>query len=131
MSWVHDRLHAGKESRLVSSSNLYNELWDEISARVAEAQDGGMPVSTNGSSYERVVVYGSSSTLPYRKPRQLTITLARDKSEIVADSNSDSLDIPIEVGADGVAYLKHRGKQLSIPQAAKLILEPFLFPPAE
>ena len=129
MSWVHDRLKAGRESGLISASNLYNELWDEISTRVAEAKDGGMPISTNGSSYKRVVVYGSPLTVPYRKPRQLTIALAPDKSEIIADSDADSLQIPIEVCADGVVRLKHKGKYLSIPEAAKLILESFLFPP--
>jgi hypothetical protein len=69
--------------------------------------------------------------VPYRKPRQLAIALAPDKSEIIADSDTDSLQIPIEVCADGVVRLKRKGQHLSIPQAAKLILEPFLFPAAE
>ena len=135
MSWVDghfkDHERAEKESAKVRlrAEQLYDELWKEITDRVMDARNGGMLVSTNGSSYERVVLLGGAVMLrPFSEAKQLTITL-EDRRKIVVTWEDGTIEIPLRVRPDGVVCLTHQARELTIPEAAKLILEPFLFPP--
>jgi hypothetical protein len=138
MSWVDDRLdnqkRSEKERALISihAEKVYNDLWKEISDRVDDAKKRGKPAETNGSPYERTVLMGAGNIYQTRPEdsRQLTITLARTEGKIIAlDSDGNSLDIELMVSEGDIVRPKHQGRTLTIPEAAKLILEPFLFPP--
>jgi hypothetical protein len=143
MSWVHDRLNneerARKEAAKIRlhADSLYGELWREIAARVEDAKSK-LVVSTNGSEYRRVVLRGGAVTGAYHQPDKLIISLADDKQtlliQFVDEYESDPVtvrEIPLGVCDGDIVCLMHDGRQLSIPEAAKLILEPFLFPPAK
>ena len=111
---------------------MYDDLWKEISDRIDDAKKRGEPVETNGSPYERTVVMGAGNIYQARPEdsRQLTITLARTEGKIIAlDSDENSLEIELGVSDGDIVRPKHQGRTLTIPEAAKLILEPFLFPP--
>lgn len=133
MSWVDDRLKRQERTEAerafisVHAATLYDELWEEVSNRVDDARKGGMLVSTNGSAYQRAVLLGAPANRAYREPEQLVIALARDTWEIVAEAETVHIKIPLGVCTDGVVCLKHEGRRLTIHDAAKMILEPFLF----
>jgi hypothetical protein len=53
-----------------------------------------------------------------------------DGKIVVANSTDErSFEIPLKVCENSIVRPSHQGKPLTIPEAAKLILEPFLFPP--
>jgi hypothetical protein len=108
---------------------VYDDLWKEISDRVDDAKKRGELVETNGSPYERTVLMGAGYQARPEDSRQLTITLARTEGKIIAlDSDENSLGIELGVSEGDIVRPKHQGRTLTIPEAAKLILEPFLFP---
>lgn len=140
MSWVDDRINDQRRSAddlaLIrqKSETVYGELWNEISNRVADARSGGMTVTINGSDYARAVLVGGDANIYRTRPyesRQLTITLDKADGKIVAtDSGGESRELPLGVDKGNIVRPTYEGKPLTIPDAAKMILEPFLFPPA-
>ena len=124
-----EKLMSRNSEVMRGAEGIFNELWDEIVGFAREADAKGMPVKTNGSSFERIVL---ASEFPYfsnlSRQRNLTITLDRVNEKISASWLDEAIDLLIDVCDDGVICLKHEGKKILLKDAAKLILDPFLFP---
>jgi hypothetical protein len=139
MSWIDERLTAQEKAKrdweLISAhgEKVYDALWQEIADRVAEAKNGGMRVSANGSTYERIVLLGAAPTTrqPYTEPQQLKIVLKKDEALILVSSSRVNLELSLAVCPDGVVCIQYEGREVVIPEASRMILEPFLFPPAK
>jgi hypothetical protein len=131
------------------AEKIYNDLWDEIMTRIAEAKskgvDGAQHLIPNGDSYERELTReapGHAIIVPqpvtpgatHSHPERVTISLSRDHLMIVVSGlRSEPLLFPLDLRKDGVVFLKHDGEHKTIQEAAKLILRsifhPELFPP--
>ncbi len=144
MSWIHDelddreRLQRDRATIELHAEAVYEELWSEISDRVADAAKRGMSARTNGSNYERTVLMGGPIVGGvYRtrseKLRQLTIRLnkAAGKIEVADDTDDRSIEMLLMVCENGIVRPSYQGRVLTIPEAAQMILRPFLFPSAE
>ena len=135
MGWIDERMEQHRRlmerNRFVADSaeSLFDELWKEIAARTKEAHDKGLPAGTDGSAYERIVW---ASVVPRLSQatnrRELRINLHKQLEDISVTGSDFSLNLSIDVCEDGVICLKHNGKRILIPEAARLILDPFLFP---
>ena len=130
MSWITDRIAERKAAQdrkaLIFSEgeNVFAALWVAILALTKEATANGFPVHTNGSPHARAVAY----TPPGDFQRQLEISLHREEGEIIAQGPDGNIKLLLDVGTDGVVGLKTTGPWLSLEQAAREILDPFLFP---
>lgn len=123
MSWITDRVNREKDShkRLgEQSAKTYEDLWKEIAERVEEANTHGVPAFLDsGSGFSRRV----GLTRKGGEPKMLTVRLSKDGSAI---QSSGGVTLELDAGTDPIR-LKHDGRQVSIQDAGKLILEPFLF----
>ena len=142
MTWIDDRLaeRAMRDKRteliLSNAEEIFNNLWKEIKRSVDEAKSKQLPVSANGSPYERVILIPDPIQPPRaafgeevsRSPvsKRLRVKLEKDASEITVDGPPHK--IAIDVCDDNVVCLKINGKPTSLPDAARAILDPFLFP---
>jgi hypothetical protein len=131
MTWIEERLAQRKaleeRTRLIVEHTpaVYQAVWDEILRFVKDGQAAGMVLSTGGSARARVVechTLGDPSAT-----RQLTVSA--DDGQLVAGFGMGTVMIfRFDVCADGVVCLKHEGTRVSEREAARLILDPFLFP---
>jgi hypothetical protein len=133
MGWIEERI---EQRRVLNERNkavkdgaesIFCDLWNEIADLTKQAQSKGLEVKTNGSSFERIVL-----TPPYhgydKDQNKLIITLDKTKEKIAVSGPFQSLELAIDVREDGVVCLKYDGKKLLIDKAARMILDPFLFP---
>lgn len=138
MNWIDDRV-AERESitrrnQLIKASaeKVFNTLWEEIEKWLAEARNkGGFLIHTNGTLYERMIFASISPppSEPSRNPKRLTVKLTKDKSAIVAiEFGVSPVKLLLDVRPNDVVCLKHNDKQVSMSEAAILVLDPFLFP---
>jgi hypothetical protein len=140
MSWIDDRV---EQRRKVTERNkavaeraevLFNDLWEEIAAQTKEAHEkfvavGINGVGINGSAHERIVWAPNVSSLAQpTNRRELKIHLSKEREQISVSGTEFSMNLSIDVGEDGVVCLKHNGKPVLIKEAARLILDQFLFP---
>jgi hypothetical protein len=135
MSWIDKRIQQRQKlmerNKAVAdgAEGLFDDLWKEIAALTKEANDKGLPVGTDGSAYERVVWAAVIPRLGQPTDRrELRINLHKDREEISVSGSSVPLGLSIDVCDDGVICLKHNGRRILIQGAARLILDPFLFP---
>lgn len=134
MSWVDDRSDEeskAKEDRAkiaLYGEKLYEELWKEITNRVEDARNHNLPYSTNGSAYERTISRNTPGNRPFKELGRMTVSLDREEWKILVESDERSLSIDMALCKDEVVCLKHEGRALSVPEAARLVLEPFIFP---
>jgi hypothetical protein len=135
MSWLDDRIQQDREReesvRSISNDapNLYVSLWSAIVEVVEEAKSKQIPISTNGTEIDRIV---SLSVKPrpdesHRSPKQIHLKLAKDNLSINV-SGDISVIFSIDVCPDMIVCLKENGKQVSLRDAAKRVLDQFLFP---
>jgi hypothetical protein len=129
MTWIDDCLAKRKvlEDRegtiRTFGERSYDELWDVISKFVVEAKNKGMmPVHTNGSPRRRIIRFNCVPS-----PRELRLDLDEGCSGISISGSSISR-IKIGAGTDNVTFLERDGEKISAQDAARLILQPFLFP---
>ncbi len=141
MTWIDDKLdergrRKEREELILShAEEIFDNLWKEIKRCVDEARSKQIPVSANGSPYERVILIPD----PIQPPRafgeevsrsavsrRLRIKLEKDASKITVDGAPYT--ITFDVCEDNVVCLKVNGKPTSLPDAARAILAPFLFP---
>jgi|ERR1022692_1081332 hypothetical protein len=162
MSWIDDDeeefrrrqqsvadLAARNQEIAQRAEKIYNDLWEEITARIAEAKSKGIAgaqhLVTNGDPYEREITRekpGHVIIVPQPiKPghtsssaERVNISLTRDRLTIVVSGlRNEPLRFPLDLSDDGVVRLKYEGEHKTIQEAAKLILRPVfhseLFPP--
>jgi len=136
MSWIDERVEqrrrlAERNKALAEGAEvLFNNLWEEITAQAKEAQEKSVAVGTsNGSAHERIVWAPNVSSLAQpTNRRELKISLRKEREQIAVSGTEFSMILSIDVGEDGVVCLKHNGTPVLIQEAARLILDQFLFP---
>ena len=69
----------------------------------------------------------SSFGNPLLEDRKLAIILAENRRSITAKSDAGDTRLEIAVCPDGVVCLKHQSHQITSPDAAKGIMQAFLF----
>jgi hypothetical protein len=135
MSWLDDRIKEDREReerlKLITdeASNMFDSLWKEIFEVIQEAKKKGFPIFTNGSEVQRVVnlSVNPGPNESSRSPKKITLKLAEDKLSISV-SGAISLKFLLDVCPDMVVCLKHDGNHISVQNAARMILDRFLFP---
>jgi hypothetical protein len=142
MDWIESRVkeRADRESRASLIEESLSDIWknlqaavkDSVKAYQAEAARTQEIVRTNGQEYVTIVVYRESNRpFPERDVGKVTATLDRNKPEIsVAYQGKPKLSglkFTFDV-RDGVPCLVHEGEATSSAAAARLMLDPFLFP---
>jgi hypothetical protein len=135
MSWIDERV---EQRRRLTERNkalaegaevLFNDLWEEIDTQTKEAREKSVAVGTNGSAHERIVWAPNVASLAQpTNRRELKINLRKEREQISVSGTEFSLNLSIDVGEDGVICLKHNGKRVQVQEAARLILDQFLFP---
>jgi len=132
MTWISGRLEQRKKlidrrnAVANNAENLFGELWIAIITCTTEAKASGLAVETNGTSLERVV---AACTPPDpHKRKELRIKLDKYGEKVTVSESGRETEFLIDVCDDGVICLKLDGKQVTIQDAARLILDPFLFP---
>ena len=144
MSWIDEdreelrknkQWQAEQEARNQSiaqdAEQVYNDLWDEIKARIAEAKNTDLPeLLTNGYPFKRMIIVPMMPrpTETSRNPMETIVELAANKLAILISGGHAPLRFALDRGEDNVICLKHNGEYQSIGDAAKLILRPLLFP---
>jgi len=144
LTWIDDRLaerqKRNEHEQLIAdyAEKIFNDLWGEIKRSVEEAKTKQIPVYTNDAPYERAVflsvtgltrhaqVFGEQASQQQSPPKRLDIKLAKDNSGITISGPPGKLSF--DVCEDKVVCLKCGEKQISIHDAARAILDPFLFP---
>jgi hypothetical protein len=130
MNWIEERLGQRRvlmeRTRLIveHTPKIYQAVWDEILVFVKDGQAAGMALSTGGSVSARVVRISSPGEP--NLDRELTVGLSGDKLTGYALGLMMCFDF--DVCGDGVVCLKHEGARVSEREAARLLLDPFLFP---
>jgi hypothetical protein len=132
MTWIEERL-AQREAlhertRLIveHTPKIYQAVWEEIMAFVKDGQAAGMALSTGGSVNARVV--RSSSPGHPERDREITVSLIDSKLSASPYGLGTAMAFEFDVCPDGVVCLKRDGARVSEREAARLILDPFLFP---
>jgi hypothetical protein len=127
MSWLDDRLaeqqafRARREAMLEAAPQLYDALWEQISAHVQEAKEKGVKVTTNGAAYNRVV------KAPYN--RAMKVHLGNDRQRIeITGLGPMVICLNLDVHPDGIVGLILEDSPISVADAAIQILDRFLFP---
>ena len=135
MSWIDERVEqrrrlAERNKAVAEAAEvLFNELWEEITAQAKEAQEKSVAVGTDGSGHEKIVWAPNVSSLAQpTNRRELKISLRKEVEQISVSGTEFSMNLSVAVGEDGVVCLKHNGTSVLIQEAARLILDQFLFP---
>ncbi len=132
MSWIDDRLteqKALKERKALIAEHaipIYEALWDKITEYVEEAKARSSPLITNGSLQNRSVI-----SVPPGDGNQKTdqFRLVLEKESIVARGTRElNFEFRLDVCPDRVVCLKLNKEEISVDDAAKEILDKFLFP---
>jgi len=132
MTWIEERL-AQREAlrertRLIEehTPKIYQAVWEEILRFVKDGQAAGMVLNTGGSANARAV-YSSVLGQP-QSNRELTVSL--ESGKLVANPYDGGIVVAFDfdVCGDGVVCLKRGGTRVSEREAARIILDPFLFP---
>lgn len=138
MGWIHNRRleqqRRHEEWALIEqeAEAVYNLLWEELQVSVKEAREEGFDLGTNGAPWERVIAWRGkpSDREPVVYQKELRIRLNKAAGSIVASGyrNGTAVDLKLVVGSDNVVGLSIQDGRVTMAQAARLILEPFLFP---
>jgi hypothetical protein len=135
MSWIDERVQqrrrlAERNKAVAEAAEvLFNDLWEEITAQAKEAQEKSVAVGTDGSAHERIVWAPNVASLaqPMNR-RELKISLRKEIEQISVSGTEFSMNLSVAIREDGVVCLKHNGEPVLIQEAARLILDQFLFP---
>ena len=137
MNWIDDRLKQREDAyrRTVlivqAAPVVFDNLWDAIIPWVEEAKKKNIPVFTNGTPYERIVVLSTPVRFgqSHSDPKHLTLSIAKDRSAIVVTGiGSEPTTLILDMCADGVVCIKHKGEKVSIADTAISLLDQFFFP---
>lgn len=138
MSWIDDdaneriRRASNKQLILDQAEDTFNRLWEEVKLSLQDAQkrEEFSQLITNGSPLERKVILPQTPTFANRtrEPKVLVLKLEKDKLGITVDDLKSSIRLRFDVCDDNVVCLSHEGTRVSMQEAAKIALRPFLFP---
>lgn len=129
MSWIDDRL---AERKVLEERNhllddhavdIYTAVWKEMMTFVEEAKTKGFSnLLPNGSVQNRriiLAVHGNDEALSLTMSNKRIIRASLPGKELLFD---------LDVCDGGIVCLKHDGEQVNEQEAARRILDPFLFP---
>ena len=129
MSWIDERLAERKaladRNRLLDEHavSIYEAVWEEMMKVVEEAKTkGGLALFPNGGLQKRHITWAVPSN-----DRTLNFTM-KDKRQIRASGTGVDLVFELDICDGGVVCLKYGVSQVSEQEAARAILDPFLFP---
>jgi hypothetical protein len=132
VSWIDERLEEKrlweerKQIAFVKAGSLFEALWDEIARCATEAAQKGIPAATSMAAGNHVVYLSSPPTKAGVARKEITLTLAKDRTSIaIAGSAVKKLEIALSHG-DSVC-LKHDGNEITVSDAAILLLDPLFF----
>jgi hypothetical protein len=142
MTWIRDRIREREELRLrqrkISDSApvLYSQLVKELEELVAEAVLGGFAIFHQGESGPNEIVIAMSVSVPpgqsSSNPAELHVGMDKEQEYICASGPNVSVrltfDLIVDDSDDGEPTLLNDGGPITIADAARLILDPFLFP---
>jgi hypothetical protein len=144
MTWIDDdsgelnrRKHwlSQEESRnwsiVAEAEKIYNDLWSEITDRIAEAkQKNIVTLLTNGSTFHRKIIAPTTlkGSEPWTAPKEVLIDLSKDKLSIIVSGLEGFSFLPFFQREDNVILLNRAGEYITVAELAKLILRPLLFP---
>jgi hypothetical protein len=132
---------AARNSQIANcAEKIFNDLWKEVVARIAEAKSKGnyhaVKLITNGDPFERrisghciIVPQPVKPSASYSEPKYVTIKLTADHLKIeVTGLHKTTIYLLLDICDDGVVLPKYEGECKTIQEAARLILRPVLFP---
>jgi hypothetical protein len=134
--WIDEKMAAYRKARknleavAASADMIFGQLWGEIEAIIEGISNRGMQLETNGSPRNRVLIMGlppHGSERDQRRRLNLALASAPGAVTITAKSDADETIFNIEVGSDDIVCLKKQGHELTIQEAARAVMEPFLF----
>ena len=134
MTWIDDRLEERRklehrqQTLQAFGFEAFSDLWSKVAADIAEARQKGIQVSTDGGPNERIVRLAAKIEPgeDYATPKELTLSLGDDLRIKIRGATISSLELGTT--PEDVVCLIHNGKEISAEDAARLILDPFLFP---
>jgi hypothetical protein len=124
---IRDRLRQIVEHE----GEIYEALWSELKTHIDAARAKSFPqLFTNGQPLARVIGLPQLPTPPSDSgsPKQVKITLRKDKHLIVATGGGVNVTLEVDVCDDGVVCLTLEDAPVSLKDAAIAILHPFLYP---
>jgi hypothetical protein len=134
MEWIKEGIdnwrEAVRKSDLIAESaeGIFDDLWNEVVEISLAAKTQGMNLATNGAPSKRVVIMDPMHWGPKMvESRKLSIELAKNQRSIVAQSDAGEMVFEIAVCPDGVVCLKRGASKITAREAAKEIMQSFLF----
>lgn len=132
MTWFERRLadleaHKQRLARIKQHAPaIYDQVWAEVVAHIAEAKSKGWAVDTNGSPRRRAVMLQKQNKSGDWL-LEVILPEGKDRIRVKGDLGIDFY-INLEVcPEDDVVCLTLDGSRISIEHAAEAILDPFLF----
>ena len=135
MEWLERRiteLQEAKDHKVLlegTADEVFANLWTEVKAVVSVALQQRISLETNGKPLARVVrmitARAINSAIP--ESRELVIKLAEHSRWITAESDAGKDSFFLSVDSDGVVFLKFHDQPISAKDAAKEIMDAFLF----
>ena len=123
MEWF-DRRHdeylkekQGQESIAQFADSVYGDLWSSIKEVAMRANQRGFQLRFNGTERHNVVIMGQ---------KNLRIDLSEDKRSITVSGVESTAHFNLAACEDRVC-LQHDGKSVSSAEAARVLMEPFIF----
>jgi len=144
MTWIDDdieeqkRLHQSamqlrtRESEIsIKAGTIFENLWDEILARIQEAEEKQLiAILTNGSPYERKLIV-PQPIKPHQSgsyPKVYILALTKGQQAISFKGPDSTIILPFDLGDDKVVRIRHEGEPQTIQDIARSLLRPLLFP---
>jgi hypothetical protein len=133
MEWIEQKLSEWRKMQgdLMAiegaADSIFEQLWDDIAESARAADLHGMGIKTNGMPRHRTVIMAKPMIARMTADRKLAIDLADDRRRITTNSDAGNRDFTIEICPDGVVCLKLLSQRISIQDAAKEVMEDFLF----
>lgn len=141
MTWVEDALRKSKELTnrdiliRTGAEGVFRALWNEIQQRIQEIKEKGKDnpflkeVFENGDSRNRTILLPQ---MAQSQPKELHIEFRQNPPSIeVYGYSQRSLTFSFTVDTGNQVVLREGSKEIPIPEAARMILEPFFFPELE
>jgi len=132
---------AARNSQIANcAEKIYNDLWREIVARIAEAKSKGnhsaANLLTNGDPCERRIAHHQiivpqpiKPSASSSSPKYVVVKLTEDHLKIeVTGLRKTPVYLLLDIREDGVVLPKYEGECKTIQEAARVILRPVIFP---
>ena len=134
MTWFEERyaryekLVHERQLVLFNGRALFESLWKEIISITKSAEEKKIKFQTSGDPENRTIAMILVGNPFQAEFRRLDLKLTAGFRSVVAASDAGKTTLPIVVCPDGVVcFSSEQGSYLTIDQASKAILEPFIF----